>query len=58
MFIGKLVKLREYKEEYVNLAQEYLNDPEIKQYMFLFTPFPITLKDEKKIVFTPPFDNI
>jgi RimJ/RimL family protein N-acetyltransferase len=48
MFTGNLVKLREYKEEDAALAKEYLNDPEIKQFMFPFLPFPLTLNDELK----------
>ena len=48
MLIGKLVRLREYREEDLKLAQEYLNDFEIKKYLFPMTPFPLTLNDEKK----------
>lgn len=48
MFTGQLVRLREYREEDIKLAQEYLNDPEIKQYMFPLVPFPLTYNDEKK----------
>ena len=48
MFTGKLVRLREYKEDDIKLAQEYLNNYEIKQYMFPAVPFPLTLNDEKK----------
>jgi len=48
MYIGKLVKLREYRNEDIKLAQEYINDYEIKQYMFPSVPFPLTFDDERK----------
>lgn len=48
MYTGTLVRLREYRRDDVEKAQEYLNDPEVTTFMSPRVPFLYTLRDEEK----------
>lgn len=48
MYTGELVRLRAYKEEDLILAQQYINNPEIKQYLETGVPFLYTQHNEKE----------
>lgn len=48
MYSGELVRLREYKKEDVKLAQDYINDPEVKRLLNPGIPYLYTLEDEQK----------
>jgi len=48
MYTGEKVRLRAYKREDVQLAQEYLNDAETKRLLTPGIPFLITLEEEHK----------
>jgi len=48
MFIGEKVKLREYRREDIKLAQEYMNDSEVKSFLSPGVPFLYTYEDELK----------
>ena len=48
MYVGKLVKLREYRDEDVSLAKDYLNKHEIRQYVEPGVPFLYTLHNEQE----------
>lgn len=50
MLKGKLVKLREYREEDIKIAQDYINDPDTIRSLAIAVPFPFTYADEKKFV--------
>ncbi len=52
MFTGSLVRLRAYRKEDAPLAQEYMNDPEMKLCLSPGVPYPFTLEDEEKWVAT------
>lgn len=47
MFVGKKVRLRGYKEEDVQLAYEYMNDPDVVPNLNPGIPYPMTLQREK-----------
>jgi len=46
MFYGEKVKLREYREEDIILAYEYMNDPEVLLNLSPEIPYPMTLEKE------------
>jgi RimJ/RimL family protein N-acetyltransferase len=48
MYTGVKVKLRAYKREDVELAQQYLNDAETKRLLTPGVPYPYTLEEETK----------
>lgn len=48
MYTGEKIRLRAYKREDVQLAQEYLNDAETKRLLMPGVPFLITLEEENK----------
>lgn len=48
MFTGKLVRLREYREEDVAIAKDYVNKYEIRQYTESGVPFLFTLHNEQE----------
>lgn len=48
MYIGKKVKLREYRKEDMILAQKFLNDAKVKRLMNPNIPFLYTYEDEEK----------
>lgn len=48
MYTGELVRLREYKREDIKLAQDYMNDPEIKRLLHPGIPYLYTFEDEQK----------
>lgn len=48
MYTGELVRLREYKREDIKLAQEYVNDPEVKRLLHPGIPYLYTFEDEQK----------
>lgn len=48
MYTGELVRLREYREEDIPLAKEYVNKAEIRQYTAIDVPFLYTLYNETK----------
>lgn len=50
MLTGKLVRLREYREEDIKVAQRYMNDPDTIKSLGIRVPFPFTYADEKKFV--------
>ncbi|WP_202710283.1 GNAT family N-acetyltransferase [Sporosalibacterium faouarense] len=47
MLLGKKVKLRGIKEEDVQLAYEYMNDPDVIKNLTPGIPYPMTLQREK-----------
>lgn len=53
MYTGELVRLREYKREDIKLAQDYVNDPEVKRLLHPGIPYLYTFEDEQKW-----FDNL
>lgn len=48
MLEGKLVRLREYRKEDINLRYTYINDPEVLKYLESGIPYPLTLNEELK----------
>lgn len=48
MYKGEKIRLREYKKEDIKLAQEYINDSEIKKLLNPGIPFLYTYEDEEK----------
>jgi RimJ/RimL family protein N-acetyltransferase len=50
MYLGKKIRLREYRKEDAIMALEYMNDPEIKKLLTPGIPFLYTLEDEQKWV--------
>lgn len=50
MYIGEKIRLRAYKREDAPLAQEYLNDWEVKRLLTPGIPYPILLEEEEKWV--------
>lgn len=48
MFIGKLVRLREYRKEDIGLKLNYINDPEVLRCLESGIPYPMTLNEELK----------
>lgn len=48
MYKGEKIRLREYKKEDIKLAQEYVNDSEIKRLLNPGIPFLYTYEDEEK----------
>lgn len=48
MIDGKLVRLREYRKEDVDLRLKYINDPEVLEYLESGIPYPVTLNEELK----------
>lgn len=48
MYKGEKIRLREYKKEDIKLAQEYVNDSEIKKLLNPGIPFLYTYEDEEK----------
>lgn len=48
MYTGELVRLREYKREDIKLAQDYVNDPEVKRLLHPGIPYLYTFEDEQK----------
>lgn len=50
MYKGKLVKLRAYKEEDIELATKFINDEETKKLLCIGIPFPMTKWEEESWV--------
>ncbi|MCR1952820.1 GNAT family N-acetyltransferase [Clostridium sp. DSM 100503] len=50
MYIGKLVRLRAYKEEDIERAVEFINDEEVKKFLDSNIPFPMTKWQEEEWV--------
>ena len=48
MLKGKRIRLREYKDDYIPKAKEFINDPEVCLNLNPQIPFPITLKEEEE----------
>lgn len=48
MFDGKLVRLREYRKEDINLKLGYINDSQVVKYLESGIPYPVTLNEELK----------
>jgi RimJ/RimL family protein N-acetyltransferase len=48
MYIGKKVRLREYRKEDIPLRMSYINDPEISSGLTPDIPYPMTLHEEEK----------
>lgn len=48
MYEGQKVRLREYRKDDIKLAQEYINDPELKKLLHPGIPYLYTLEDEEK----------
>jgi RimJ/RimL family protein N-acetyltransferase len=48
MYEGKLVRLRAYRKEDIPLAQQWLNEPDMKLNLAPGVPYPYTLEDEEK----------
>ncbi len=48
MYTGKKIRLREYREEDIELALSYINDAEVKKLLMPGVPYPLTLEDEYK----------
>ncbi|MDT8719572.1 GNAT family N-acetyltransferase [Clostridium sp. 19966] len=48
MYVGNKVRLREYREDDVKKAWEYINDSETKNLLTPGIPFPLTFNEEKK----------
>ena len=53
MYTGELVRLREYRKSDIEIAQNYINDAEIKRLLHPGIPYLYTLEDEQKW-----FDNL
>jgi RimJ/RimL family protein N-acetyltransferase len=50
MYLGDLVRLREYRATDTERALSFINDPELSRLLSTNTPFPATLADEEKWV--------
>ncbi len=48
MYAGEKVRLRAYRREDLPLAQQYLNNYEVRKYLAPDIPYPYTLEDETK----------
>ncbi len=48
MYLGKKVRLREYRKEDIPLKMTYINDPEISGSLTPDVPYPMTLHEEEK----------
>jgi RimJ/RimL family protein N-acetyltransferase len=48
MYTGKKVRLREYRKDDVELAQQYINDPEVKRFLSPGIPYLLPLHQEEK----------
>lgn len=48
MLDGKLVKLREYRKEDIELKLKYVNDPEVLRFLESGIPYPVTQNEEYK----------
>jgi RimJ/RimL family protein N-acetyltransferase len=48
MLKGERIRLREYKDDYIPMAKEFINDPEVCLNLNPQIPFPISLKEEKE----------
>lgn len=48
MYEGKLVRLRAYRKDELELVKNYVNDPEVMHYTTPRIPYPYTLEDEEK----------
>ncbi len=48
MYIGKKVRLREYRKEDIPLRLNYINDAEMLNLLISGIPYPITLHEEEK----------
>ncbi|MBD8048864.1 MAG: GNAT family N-acetyltransferase [Clostridium argentinense] len=48
MYIGKKVRLREYRKEDIKQAQDFMNDEEIRSLLAPGIPYPYTYEDELK----------
>jgi RimJ/RimL family protein N-acetyltransferase len=48
MFDGKLVRLRGYRKDDIDLKLSYINDPEVLRFLESGIPYPITLNEENK----------
>jgi RimJ/RimL family protein N-acetyltransferase len=45
---GTKVRLREYRKEDIKLAKDFMNNPEIRKFLYPGIPYLITLEDEEK----------
>jgi RimJ/RimL family protein N-acetyltransferase len=50
MFAGQKVRLREYRQDDVKPALNYINDADVKRLLLPGIPYPNTLQDEQKWV--------
>ena len=50
MYKGKLVKLRAYKESDIERGTEFINDEEVKKFLYTDIPFPSTKWEEEEWV--------
>lgn len=50
MYYGEKVCLRAYKEEDIKLAAEFVNDRELKKFLVVNIPFPMTIWEEEQWV--------
>lgn len=50
MLTGRLVRLREHREEDIKLAQEFFNNPEVVKTLYFGTPYPVTYADQKSFL--------
>jgi RimJ/RimL family protein N-acetyltransferase len=48
MYIGKKIRLREYRKEDIPKRLTYINDPELQKCMVSDIPYPMTLHEEEK----------
>lgn len=48
MYEGKKIRLREYRKSDAEVAQNYINDKELKKNLNPGIPYPYTLQDEEK----------
>ena len=48
MYTGDLVRLRDYSKEDLEMAKNYVNNPEVKQYLEPGIPYLYTLANEEK----------
>lgn len=48
MYLGELVRLRDYGKEDLEMAKNFVNDPEVRQYVEPGIPYLYTLANEEK----------
>lgn len=48
MYVGKKIRLREYRKEDIPIRINYINDPEICKNLTPDIPYPVTLHEEEK----------